>query len=371
MDITLVFALVLLSIVPPYFLFMRMLFKDTIVFKLGLIMLFIFLTMPWAAFFVAAKGFVHMWWAIPFCFVFIFISFFLILRLIKDPLKKLSAKMELLSEGNLKVSFDDLDIRDHNEISDISRSVIKHSEKLREVVASIKTISDDLKNASTEVSQSSQQLSQAVNEQAASTEEISSSMEEIVSSIQQNTENAKRTDMNANLIQTEVQKMKNASSGNFHAATSIAQKIGIINDIVFQTNMLSLNAAVEAARVGEQGRGFAVVASEVKKLAEKSKKASEEIQTLSGESVKAAREANDILESTFPHIQDTTVSINDIAAASLEQNSGAMQVNTSIQQLNVTIQQTASSVEELAQTASGLDTNAKKLKELMEFFKMN
>ncbi|HEX3008089.1 MAG TPA: methyl-accepting chemotaxis protein, partial [Bacteroidales bacterium] len=307
MDITVIFALVLLCIVPPYYFFMKALFKNTIVFKLGLIMLLIFLTMPWAAFFVAAKGFVHCWWAIPFCFIFIFSAFYLILKLIKDPLKNLSLKVEQLSEGNLNIDFKDIDTSEANEISDISNSIMKHSEKLKDIISEVKTIIDDLKNSSGEVSQNSVLLSQTVSEQASSTEEISSSMEEISSGIMQNAENAQKTDRNAGMIQAEIQKMQEASTGNITAVNSIAHKVGIINDIVFQTNLLSLNAAVEAARFGEQGRGFAVVASEVKKLAEKSKKASGEIEVISRESVKAAEETNSLLNATFPHIQETAL----------------------------------------------------------------
>lgn len=321
--------------------------------------------------FVGAKGFIHLWWAIPFCFIFIFTAFYLILRLIKFPLKTLSTKIELLSQGNLNTDFNDLDISENNEITEISKSIITHSQKLKEVIYEVKTITEELKNSSKEVSQNSVMLSQTVSEQASSTEEISSSMEEITANIQQNAENAQKTDKNANLIQSEILKMRNASSNNIKAVNVIADKIRVINDIVFQTNLLSLNASVEAARVGEQGRGFAVVASEVKKLAEKSKKASDEIEVLSRESVNAAEETNSILSVTYPHVQDTTLSIKDIAASSVEQNSGAMQVNTALQQLNTTIQQTASSVEELAQTATTLDENAERLKNLIEFFKLS
>jgi methyl-accepting chemotaxis protein len=370
MDRTILFGLVLLCIIPPYYLAMRVLFKNTIVFKLGIIMLLIFLSMPWAAFFVADKGFIHVLWAIPFCFVFIFSTFYLILKVIKTPLKTLSEKVDQISQGNLDIVFDDLDIKGNNEIVAITKSVIQHADKLKEIINEIKKVTIDLKTSSNEVNQSSQMLSQTVSEQAASIEEIFSSMEHIITNIKHNADNAKNTDNNTVVVKTQLQKMQNSTLENKKAADVIAYRIQVINDIAFQTNILSLNAAVEAARAGEHGNGFSVVASEVRKLAEKSKQAASEIQILSAQSVKAADDADNMFNATSSQIQNTIASINKIAIASEEQNVGATQINSALEELNYTIQQTASSIEELAQTAEVLDSFAAKLNNLMLFFKM-
>ena len=370
MDRTIIFALVLIAIVPPYYLSMKLLFKNTIVFKLGIIMLLLFLSMPWAAFFVADKGFIHVLWAIPFCFVFIFTTFYLIQKVIRTPLKKLSEKVDQISQGNLDINFNDLNITENNEITDISKSIIKHANKLKEIVREIKAVTLDLKTSSNEVNQNSQLLSQTVSEQAASIEEIFSSMEQMVSSIEQNAENAQKTDKNTGTVKSQLHKMQETSIENKNAVHLIAEKINIINDIAFQTNILSLNAAVEAARAGEQGNGFSVVATEVRKLAEQSKFAAKEIHELSTHSVNTAEEANKIFADTSLQIQDNMASINMIAIASGEQNVGATQINSSLKELNYTLQQTASSVEELAQTADILDSFAAKLNNIMFFFKM-
>jgi methyl-accepting chemotaxis protein len=156
---------------------------------------------------------------------------------------------------------------------------------------------------------------------------------------------------------------------SFDSIRTIAEKITIINDIAFQTNLLALNAAVEAARAGEHGRGFAVVAAEVRKLAERSKLAADEIENLSKNSLKITEKTRESLDALVPEIKKTSQLVQEIAAASIEQNSGADQINSAIQQLNTVTQQNAASSEEMATSAEELASQAESLKDTVSFFK--
>jgi methyl-accepting chemotaxis protein len=243
--------------------------------------------------------------------------------------------------------------------------------KLSETIAQIITAADALSNASGQVSSTAQSLSQSSSEQAASVEETTASLEQMTASVAQNTENAKVTDNMATKAAKEAAEGGEAVGKTVDAMKSIADKIGIIDDIAYQTNLLALNAAIEAARAGEHGKGFAVVAAEVRKLAERSQVAAQEIGQLAGSSVKMAEQAGSLLKEMVPTIQKTSDLVQEIASASQEQSSGVGQINNAMGQLNKATQQNASASEELAATAEELGGQAGQLQQLMEFFSVD
>ena len=238
------------------------------------------------------------------------------------------------------------------------------------VVSEVRSSANALSSASEEVSATAQSMSQASSEQAASVEETSASVEQMTASITQNTENAKVTDGMAVQAAKQASDSGSAVSQTVEAMKQIAKRIGIIDDIAYQTNLLALNAAIEAARAGEHGKGFAVVAGEVRKLAERSQIAAQEISEMSTSSLEVAEKAGGLLQEMVPAIKKTSELVQEIAAASEEQSSSVGQVNTSMVQLNQITQQNASSSEELAATAEEMSGQAEQLQQLMAFFKV-
>jgi len=154
------------------------------------------------------------------------------------------------------------------------------------------------------------------------------------------------------------------------AMETIAQKITIVQEIARQTDLLALNAAVEAARAGEHGRGFAVVASEVRKLAERSQAAAVEIAGLSADTVKASQDAGVMLTQLVPGIKRAAELVEEISAASREQDVGATQINQAIQQLDQVTQQNAAASEEVSATSEELSAQAERLQEVISFFRI-
>ncbi len=273
-----------------------------------------------------------------------------------------------LADGNLSI---EVESKSSDETGQLLNSMKIMVVKLREVVMNVKTSADNVTTGSQELSSSSGQMSQGSTEQAASAEEASSSMEEMASNIRQNADNSQQTEKIAVKSAEDAKEGGAAVSNAVTAMKEIADKISIIEEIARQTNLLALNAAIEAARAGEHGKGFAVVAAEVRKLAERSQTAAAEISALSSSSVEVAERAGEMLGRMVPDIQKTAELVQEISAASNEQNTGADQINKAIQQLDQVIQQNAGASEEIASTAEELAAQAEQLQGAISFFKID
>jgi methyl-accepting chemotaxis protein len=291
-------------------------------------------------------------------------------NLIKNNLNTLILAMnditraaEEISGGNLTVNIQERSAQDK-----LMQALSAMVSGLTQTVSDIRSIAGEVAAASQSISTASVQVSKGASAQAAAAEEASSSMEEMVSNIKQNADNAQQTDKIANKSARDAQESGKSVLEAVAAMKEIANKISIIEEIARQTNLLALNAAIEAARAGEHGKGFAVVAAEVRKLAERSQKAAGEINQLSATTLKVSEKSGEMLDKLVPDIQRTAELVQEISAASKEQDTGSEQINKALQQLEQVIQQNASAAEEMASTTEELTGQSDQLVSALSFF---
>lgn len=286
---------------------------------------------------------------------------------IVNSLKKGVDFAKEVAKGNLHAQ---IDIEQKDEIGNLADALRQMLEKLRSVISAVQDGTAAIATASEQISSNASTIAQGANEQASSVEEVSASMEEMVSSIETNTDSARQTEKISLNAAKGLKEGAEVTAEAVQLIRRIAEKITIINEIANKTNILALNAAVEAARAGEHGKGFAVVAAEVRKLAEGSKAAAQEIEGLSAQGVSVSDRAGQKLRELVPEVERTAALVQEIAAASVEQNSGSQQVNNAVMQLNNITQSNAASAEEMASSSEVLSEQAEMLKDTISYFKL-
>ena len=285
------------------------------------------------------------------------------LNTLVTAMNDITAAAEEVANGNLTVELHERSPQDK-----LMQALASMVSGLTRTVSDIRGIAGEVAAASQSISTASVQVSKGASAQAAAAEEASSSMEEMVSNIKQNADNASQTDKIANKSAKDAAESGKSVLEAVSAMKEIANKISIIEEIARQTNLLALNAAIEAARAGEHGKGFAVVAAEVRKLAERSQKAAAEINQLSATTLRVSEKSGEMLDKLVPDIQRTAELVQEISAASKEQDTGAEQINKALQQLEKVIQQNASASEEMASTTEELTGQSDQLVSALGFF---
>lgn len=357
-------------LIPLGSLLVWFLYRGSVVYSIAMTIFICSMGCAIVAFIVADKGFSMLWWAIPVSLTFLLAANFVAKTLVRKPIRELNEKIKELAQGHLSVSINKKTKEKKDEIGEIAQSIELLISEMSGVCSTIHSNVSQLLLVSNQLNDYSVNLSEISNQQAATAEELGASMEEMASTISQNTENSKETEKIATIAAKEITESNSQMKLSIDAIKTINGKINIINDIAFQTNILALNAAVEAARAGEHGKGFAVVAMEVRKLAERSKVAADEIVKLSNEGYLISEQTGQKLAAVVPSIERTSVLIQEVTSSSIEQSTGAEQINHSIQALNGQTQNTAATADELVATADNLQQQAIVLQESIGFFKL-
>ncbi len=284
-----------------------------------------------------------------------------------STIKKINKFTTELSKGNLTCK---IHIDSNDEIGEISTALTKVSANLRSVINNILTNVEDITNTSINVSKDAQSLYESTTHQTQATENMTLTINEVLDIIQVDNGITKTSEKISLKMQKEIELMNYSAEKSISTIKEIAEKSLIINDISMKTNILSLNAAVESARVGESGKGFSVIASEVQKLAVTSRSAADEIKVISDNSLKITEDLKKMTNNLITGAEQTSSSVKRMNESNIKQNNQIENIGNFINQVEKLTTKNIYDSNNLAKSADELILKSKELKEQINFFKI-
>lgn len=294
----------------------------------------------------------------------------------------IAEKLNLLSQRDLRFSIDLDYVGDFHAIKD---AILKTAASLNQTLTLINTAADQVNTGTEQVSSGAQALAAGSTEQASSIEELSASLTSITAQANENSENVKKatqyveqTSLNVKNGGAHMQQLTAAMENIGSASDQITNITKVIEDIAFQTNILSLNAAIEAARAGTAGKGFSVVADEVRNLAAKSAEAAKQTAALIQHSVSAVEDGSEITKKTAQILEDINETtglisniVNKINTATAQQASSIEEVRLGLEQVSAVVQTNAATAEENSAASEEMSAQANTLREEVGKFQLN
>ena len=291
-------------------------------------------------------------------------------KVVIRPLEAISRFSNDFAHGKL-YSTETRNINSNDELGMVCKNIEEMQQKLVSAVSGIHDTTNDLSRCSHNVIDTVQSVDCDAQVQNVAVENIANSVEQVNASIRLNSEDATRTHVNSKEIAEDIVSVSKATADTYDCMRRIVEKVKVINDITSHTDLLAINASVEASRAGDHGSGFAVVAAEIRMLSELCHRASTEINRLSEVSLAATTQTVDLVDSISPKIHDNAIMVSRISEACSKQLHFTGAISNAVQQLSDISQNNTVSADKLTVAANVLVNDVGKLNKLVDFFRLD